>query len=68
MILSYLLGSSGPIWAEIAAAILDKALVTGVLFGFTNNDKLKKAYQDITTNVDSTVTNDDVINVFDIDK
>ena len=44
MILSMLVGQSGPLWVEIAAEFADKALIMGALSGVAKRDQIKKVH------------------------
>lgn len=44
MLLTYLLGSAGPIGLEIAAGIIDKAILTGTLSAISKFPKIKEQF------------------------
>ena len=68
MLLSFLVGNSGPIWAEIAAAAIDKALVAGALTAVGNPKSIQKIYNAISSSSPATEENSpNVINIFDED-
>lgn len=67
MLLSFLVGSSGPIWAEIAAAAIDKALVAGALTAVGNPKSVQKIYSTLSSSQATEEDKTDVINIFDED-
>lgn len=67
MLLSFLVGNSGPIWAEIAAAAIDKALVAGALTAVGNPKTVQKIYSALSSSQATEEDKTDVINIFDED-
>lgn len=67
MLLSFLVGNSGPIWAEIAAVAIDKALVAGALTAVGNPKTVQKIYDTISSSQATEEDKTDVINIFDED-
>ena len=65
MLLSFLVGN-GPIWAEIAAAAIDKALVAGALTAVGNPKSIQKIYNAISSPA-TEENSPNVINIFDED-
>ena len=67
MLHSFLVGNSGPIWAEIAAAAIDKALVAGALTAVGNPKSIQKIYNAISSSPATEENSPNVINIFDED-
>lgn len=66
MFLSFL--AQGPIWAEIGASLIGKAVVAGALSAAGNSQKIKAVYETL-TKTDSTEEekSNEVINIFSED-
>lgn len=64
MLLSFLVGSAGPIWAEIGAAAIDKALVAGALYAIGKPNEIKKAFREMTSKGNN---QQPVVNIFEKD-
>lgn len=67
MLLGFLVGSSGPLWAEIAAVAIDKALVAGALTAIGNPKNVQKIYTKMSSSKATEDNTTDVINIFDED-
>lgn len=67
MLLSFLVGNSGPIWAEIAAVAIDKALVAGALTAIGNPKTVQKIHDTLSSSQATEEDKTDVINIFDED-